>query len=118
MEKGEWIQFDDETWGLMDRIADEWTSALPIDTVYQMVKRWHFHQVVNMKQNEPEIFNALCKAHGDLTVDNYDEVPSLPHPYTSSLIEEMDRIMGVKTWQEEEEQPPFDADFFKGLGLN
>ena len=140
-DKMEWNRsmktISEDQWGLLERLADEQTSNMPIDAVYQMVKKFHFFQLLSFLLNEPETFKTIAEKSGGLTVDNYEEAEYPMHPYTMHLINCMtdlwcrshteeggDVYMNTlaKTRDEynlemgeETIEPPFNADFFKGL---
>jgi hypothetical protein len=127
------IRLDDRTWGLIDRLSEEWTSSLAIDSIYQMVRQWNFHKLVSVFVHHPDRFAQFAKEHG-LTVDNWDEVELKDNPNTVTLISELNGLVfnteqpfaipedtPTLPWEKDKDsniEPPFDTDFFKGLKLN
>ena len=107
----------------IDAVAEAWTRAVPMETVFEIAKRLHFHFTCHIFMNDKAEFEAMKKAYqvDELDINRY---PHRINPLTESILDKLDDIIGFQTMTDEEmesmedDSPLPDAEFFKGLGLS
>ena len=98
-------------------------DAVPMETVFEIAKRLHFHFTCHIFMNDKAEFEAMKKAYqvDELDINRY---PHRINPLTESILDKLDDIFGFQTMTDEEmesmedDSPLPDAEFFKGLGLS
>jgi len=125
-EKNGYMRMDDRDMMEINAVAEAWTRSIPMETVYEIAKRFHFHFTAQIFMNDRAEFNLMKKAY-KIEEEDINRLPHKTNDYTSSILDKLDEIVGFKRMtdkemEEQEEQegenPLPDAGFFKTLGLN
>ena len=122
-EKRGYMKIEEEDLMEINAVAEAWTRGVPMETVFEIAKRLHFHFTCHIFMSNKVEFEAMKKAY---QVDELDinRTPNKINALTESILDKLDDIVGFQTMTEEEMQdleddtPLPDMEFFKGLGLN
>ena len=122
-EKHGYMRMEDRDMMEINAVAEAWTRGIPMETVFEIAKRLHFHFTATIFMNDKAEFEAMKKAY-QIEEDDINRMPQKINPLTESILDKLDDIVGFHTMTDEEmesmedDTPLPDAEFFKELGLN
>lgn len=122
-EKNGYMKMEDRDMMEINAVAEAWTRNVPMETVFEIAKRLHFHFTAHLfMSNKPE-FEAMKKAY-EIDEEDINRVPQKINPMTASILDKLDSMVGFESltdeeMEEQEDDTPLpDMEFFKKLGLN
>ena len=120
------MKMEDEDILEINAVAEAWTRSVPMETVFEIAKRLHFHFTAHIFMNDKPAFEKLKEFY---EVDEIDihRTPQKINEMTASILAKLDAIVGFESMTEEEMEAcglleeetntlP-DVEFFKTLGL-
>jgi len=122
-EKNGYMRMDDRDMMEINAVAEAWTRGVPMETVYEIAKRFHFHITAHIFMDDKAQFDLMKKAY-EIEEEDINRTPQKINAMTSSILDKLDDIVGFKSMTDEDmeamddDTPLPDTEFFKTLGLN
>jgi len=122
-EKNGYIRMNDRDMMEINAVAEAWTRSVPMETVFEIAKRFHFYFTAHIFMNDKPQFALMKKAY-EIEEEDINRIPQKINDMTSSILDKLDDIVGFKSMTDEDmktmddDTPLPDEEFFKTLGLN
>lgn len=122
-EKNGYTRMDDRDMMEINAVAEAWTRSVPMETVYEIAKRFHFHFTAHIFMANKAEFDLMKEAY-EIEEEDINRTPQKINAMTLSILDRLDDIVGFKSMTDEDmdamddDNPLPDEEFFKTLGLN